>query len=116
MTTSPKRVAASCRRFGGALVLLDRPALTLALTEIRLFVLEECMSASSNGTTLNGASWLFSSRRQAHFLLAYQTVGLLMPNVRAKRRPTAWRDGQAGQNGAKPQPSLDGVPSRWASA
>ena len=87
MTTSPKRVAASCRRFGGALVLLDRPALTPALTEIRLFVLEECMSASSNGTTLNGASWLFSSRRQAHFLRERKTVVFLMPNVRVKPAP-----------------------------
>ena len=38
------------------------------------------------------------------------------PNVRAKRHSTAWRDGQVGQNGAKPQPGLDGVPSRWVSA
>jgi len=38
------------------------------------------------------------------------------PNVRAKLHPAAWRDGHAGQNGAKPQPGLDGVPCRWVSA
>jgi hypothetical protein len=48
---------------------LDWPALTLALTEFRLFVLAECMSASIGGTVLNDRSWLFISRRQAHFLL-----------------------------------------------
>ena len=79
--TSPKRAAVSFRRFGGALVYLDRPALTPALIEIRLFGLGECSSASGRGTMLNWFSWLFSSRRQAHFLLAHQTVVLLMPNV-----------------------------------
>ena len=85
----PKRAATSFRRFGGALVHLDRPALTPALTEIRLFAIAECMSASRNGTTLNGLSWLFSSRRQAHFLRERKTVVFLMPNVRVKPAPTA---------------------------
>jgi hypothetical protein len=63
---------------------LDRPALTPALTEISLLGLVERRSASGSGTTLNWFSWLFSSRRQAHFLLAHQTVVLLMPNVRVE--------------------------------
>ena len=29
----------------------------------------------------SAASWLFSSRRQAHFLLEYRTVDLVLPNV-----------------------------------
>ncbi len=77
----PKRATISFRRFGGALVSLDWPALTPALTEIRLFVLAECPPASGHGITLNRNSWLFSSRRQAHFLLADQGVFFLMPNV-----------------------------------
>ena len=76
----------------------DWPALTPALTEIRLFVLAECMSASICGTTLNWISWLFSSRRQAHFLLARQTVVPLMPNVRAKRATTAGRQARDAEN------------------
>ena len=84
---------------GGVIVCLEWPALTPALTEIRLFGLGECRSASGRGTALNWISWLFSSRRQAHFLLAHQTVILLMPNVRAKPAPTAWRAGQQAQNG-----------------
>jgi len=48
--------------------------------------------------------------------LELHRLGTSRPNVRAKRHPTAWRDGQAGQNGAKPQPGLDGVPSRWVPA
>ena len=83
----PPPVAAS----GGVLLGLDWPALTPALIEIRLFVFAECPSASSHGTPLNWDSRLFSSRRQAHFLLAKQTAFLLMPNVRAEVGPTAKR-------------------------
>ena len=107
---------------GGILVRLDWPALTPAPTEIRMFTLARSLTFACHrvvsGCEISGRAglWLFSSRRQAHFLLEYSTGVFLKPNVRAKRRPTAWRDGQAGQNGAKPQPSLDGVPSRWASA
>ena len=38
---------------GGVLVLLDWPALTPALTEIRLFALPDCSVASIYGTTLS---------------------------------------------------------------
>ena len=61
--------------YGGVLVRSDWPALTPALTEIRLFVLAECLSASGHGTTLNWNSWLFYARRQAHFLLEYHRPG-----------------------------------------
>ena len=44
------------------------------------------------------ASWLFSSRRQAHFLLAHQTVAILMPNVRAEAGPTAKRQARVVEN------------------
>jgi hypothetical protein len=43
-------------------------------------------------------SWLFSSRRQAHFLLEHQAVVFLKPNVRAKAAPTAGRQGQPAEN------------------
>ena len=76
----------------------DWPALTPALTEIRLFVLAECPSASGHGTSLNWNSWLFHARRQAHFLLARQTVVLLMPNVRAEAGPTAKRQARVVEN------------------
>ena len=39
------------------------------------------------------ASWLFNSRRQAHFLLEALKAICLMPNVRAKRATTAGRQG-----------------------
>ena len=77
---------------------LDWPALTPALTEIRLFVPAECPFASGHGTSLNWNSWLFSSRRKAHFLLAYQTVGFLMPNVRAEAGATAKRQARVVEN------------------
>ena len=44
------------------------------------------------------ASWLFSSRRQAHFLLEHRTMGLLMPNVRAEAGPTAKRQARDADN------------------
>ena len=94
---------------------LDWPALTPALTEIRLFVLAECPSSSGRATTLNWNSWLFSSRRQAHFLRERQTVVLLMPNVRAKLAPTAGRQARAGENVPRTaRPGL--VTRRWGSA
>ena len=74
---------------GGILVRSNWPALTPALTEIRQFGLAECPSASGHGTSLNWNSWLFRSRRQAHFLLAGQKAAFLMPNVRAEAGPTA---------------------------
>ena len=83
---------------GGFLVQLIWPALTPALTEIRLFVLAECPSASGRCTTLNWNSWLFSSRRQAHFLLAEPKAGFLMPNVRAEAGTTAKRQACAVEN------------------
>ena len=78
---------------GGLLVCLGWLALTPALTEIRLLA-PACCSASSccrmtrTGTRGLAASWLFSSRRQAHFLLAAPTLEFLMPNVRVKTAPT----------------------------
>jgi hypothetical protein len=44
------------------------------------------------------ASWLFHSRRQAHFLLARQCCIFRMPNVRAKLAPTVGREGPVGEN------------------
>ena len=83
------------------LVRLDWPALTPALTEIRLFarlVSSVGLVASSQRPAPNGncglvASWLFNSRLQAHFLLERDKAVLLMPNVRAKRATTAGRQG-----------------------
>ena len=71
---------------GGFLVCLDWPALTPALTEIRLLVLLCRLAVSTiarRRAAVGGlaASWLFSSRRQAHFLLEHCTVVFLMPNV-----------------------------------
>ena len=106
LTTSPKRAAAYFRRFGGALGYSDRPALTPALTEIRLFILAECLSASTCLTTLNGSSWLFCSRRQAHLLLAHKTVVLLMPNVRAKPAPAGKCQARAVENVPRHRPGL----------
>ena len=61
------------------------------------------------------ASWLFSSRRQAHFLLAHQTVAILMPNVRVKQAPTVGRQARAGENVPRTaRPGL--VARRWGSA
>jgi len=64
----------------------------------------------------SAALWLFTSRRQAHFLLEHHKAVLLMPNVRAKRAPTAWRAGQQAQNGPKAQRLMAGAPCRWRSA
>ena len=41
---------------------------------------------------------------------------LVMPNVRAKLAPTAWRAGQQAQNGPKAQRLMASVPRRWCSA
>ena len=41
---------------------------------------------------------------------------LVTPNVRAKLAPTAWRAGQAAQNGAKPQRLMASVTCRWRAA
>ena len=107
----PPLVAAS----GGAIVRLNWPALTPALTEIRVLVLAECSSASGHSITLNWNSRLFSSRRQAHFLLAKRTAVLLMPNVRAKLAPTVWRQAQTGANVPRTA-RLGLVTRRWGSA
>ena len=87
--------ARCCTHFaasGGVLVRLDWPALTPALTEIRLFdrpapclpcVALIAVSLRPALTRICGlaASWLFDSRRQAHFLLEHCTADFLMPNV-----------------------------------
>ena len=54
----PKRAAASSRRLCGVFVRLDWPALTPALTEIRIFVLLDRLAASCYGTALNWNSRL----------------------------------------------------------
>jgi len=51
----------------------------------------------------SAALWLFTSRRQAHYLLELHKAEFLMPNVRAKRATTAWRAGQQAQNGPQAQ-------------
>jgi hypothetical protein len=83
---------------------LDRPALTPALTEIRLFALATGLVVARHakvpGCEFFGlaASWLCSSRRQAHFLLRQQTLEILKPNVRANRAATAGRQGPGCEN------------------
>ena len=80
---------------------LDRPALTPALTAIRLFDgLSSFVEAGAcsrlpalQETRGLAASWLFNPRRQAHFLLELHLAVVLMPNVRAKRATTAGRQG-----------------------
>ncbi len=106
---------------GGFIVRLDWPALTPALTEIRLFVPtlgSVCRACTSCRAGIRGlaASWLFNSRRQAHFLLEHHKADSVLPNVRAKLATTAWRAGQAAQNGAKPQRRMTSVTCRWRSA
>ena len=78
----PRLLAAS----GSVLVLLDWPALTPALTEIRLFGFSSCLGASVEDTAPSwvgglAALWLFSSRRQAHFLLEPPQASVLMPKA-----------------------------------
>ena len=115
LPTFPKRAFASCGRSCRCLAPLDWPALRPALSEIRLSLLAECPSASSRCIMLDWNSWLFRSRRQAHFLLAKQTAGLLMPDVRGKRAPTAGRQARAGENVQRTTgPGL--VACRWRSA
>jgi len=41
---------------------------------------------------------------------------IVLPNVRAKRAPTAWRAGQQAQNGPKAQRLMASVTCRWRSA
>jgi hypothetical protein len=41
---------------------------------------------------------------------------LVLPNVRVKPAPTAWRAGQQAQNGPKAQRLMAGVPRCWGSA
>ena len=112
----PRLLAAS----GSVLVLLDWPALTPALTEIRLFGFSSCLGASVEDTAPSwvgglAALWLFSSRRQAHFLLEPPQASVLMPNVRAKRATTAGRQARAGENVPRTaRPGL--VACRWRSA
>ena len=82
---------------------LDWPALTPALTEIRLFGFSSCLGTSGEATTPSwvgslAASWLFSSRRQAHFLLEPPLAPVLMPNVRAEAGPTAKRQARDADN------------------
>ena len=85
---SPKRAAAYFRRFGGALMYFDRPALTPALTGIGLFGFAECMLASDDGTMLNERSFVAVQFTPKGVLSAGQAQsGFLMPNVRAKLAP-----------------------------
>ena len=42
--------------------------------------------------------------------------GIVLPSVRAKRAPTAWRAGQQAQNGPQAQRLMDSAPRRWGSA
>ena len=61
------------------------------------------------------ASWLFNSRRQAHFLRGALKAISLMPNVRAKRATTAGRQARTGENVLRTaRPGL--VACRWRSA
>ena len=109
-------VAASC----GVLVRLDWPALTPALSEIRLLTPRVDWRPRASAWRRAGirglaASWLFDSRRQAHFLLEHHTVAILMPNVRAKRAPAAGRQARAGEK--EPRTARPGlVACRWRSA
>ena len=89
---------------GGVLVTLDWPALTPALTEIRLFVLLDCLAASSYGSTLSWNSRLgrvvavwCTALRAADSAGAPQAV-LVLPNVRGNRATTAWRQRPDGEN------------------
>ena len=109
---------------GGVLVVLGWLALTPALNEIRLFeqlvhfvrFVATRQHAAPDGICGLAASWLFSSRRQAHFLQEHQTVAFLKPNVRGKPAPTAWRAGHQAQNGPQAQRLMSGVPCCWGSA
>ena len=97
---------------------LDWPAFTPALTEIRLFDRPApCVAliASSLRPALTricglAASWLFDSRRQAHFLREHCMADFLMPNVRAKREPTVARQARAVENATAPQTGPGGLP------
>ena len=104
---------------GGFLACLDWPALTPALTEIRL-LLAACRLAFSCHRSALGSnvpidpSWLLDSRRQAHFLLERHTTFCLMPNVRVEAGPTASHQPRAGENVQRTTgPGL--VACRWAS-
>jgi len=105
---------------GGFLVSLDWRALTPALTQIRLFTLAtwlvSAQHCASSGAKVSGlaSSWLFSSRRQAHFLLEQRTWVFLKPNVRAKLAPTVGRAGQVGEN-VQGTADLARVARRWGS-
>ena len=108
---------------GGVLVSLDWSALTPALTEIRLFdwfvpsvgLVASSQRAAPKRTCGLAASWLFNSRRQAHFLLDCHMAVVLMPNVRAKRATTAGRQARVGEN--VPRTASPGlVACRWRSA
>ena len=113
---------ARCRTYfavsGGVLVRLDWLALTPALAEIRLFErLAPCVAliASSLRLALTricglAASWLFSSRRQAHYLLGELKAVCLMPNVRAKREPAGGRQARAVENATAPRTGPGGLP------
>ncbi len=85
-----------------------------------LFGFSSFLGASGEATAPSwvgglAVSWLFSSRRQAHFLLEPPLDPVLMPNVRAKRAPTAGRQARAGENVPRTTgPGL--VACRWRSA
>ena len=118
--------ARCCTHFaasGGVIVRLDWPALTPALAALRIFdrpAPSVALIASSLRPALiricgRAASWLFDSRRQAHFLREYSVADFLMPNVRAKREPAAGRQARAGENVPRTaRPGL--VACRWRSA
>ena len=89
---------------------LDWPALTPALTEIRLFdlpVASGSLVASSQRPAPTGicglaASWLFNPRRQAHFLRARHKLVCPMPNVRVEAGPAAKCQARTVENSASP--------------
>ena len=89
---------------GGFLVRLDWPALTPAPTEVRMFTLARSLTFACHrvvsGCEISGraALWLFSSRRQSHFLLESCTAVFLKPNVRANRAPAVGRQARAAEN------------------
>ena len=67
-----------------------RPKNWQRLASIRLWSESICCGGRSIGSVPSrgfAASWLFSSRRQAHFLSEWRTLVLLMPNVRVKTAP-----------------------------
>ena len=100
---------------GGFSLFLKRQALTEATSVFRLSFFDGWQLRHSPFEAPSKVSWLFSSRRQAHFLLESCTAAFLKPNVRAKRATTAGRQARAGENVPRTaRPGL--VACRWRSA